>query len=291
MSDVIDLFENYWEENSQNMDAGVLCTPVDNLLLFRSDRFVERMPLLYDLGLIYIFRGHKYVYGADELPIRYDQDKMLIITSPIPLDCETHASKEHPLVGLTIKIDMALLLEVVGQVRSNSDEPLKCSKERTLAVVDIDTKIKDALARLMAFLSDPIDSAVLAPGVMKELLYYAVLGPGGDGLIALATDSGNFSTISKSLRFIHEKYTENISVDTLTNMAGMSHASFHRAFKKVAGDTPLQYLKKIRLHKAKELLATGNQKANSVAYEVGYESPSQFSREFKRFFGVSPSTL
>ena len=287
---MIELFEKYFFENHPESGHGIVNTTVPNLILFRADQFQPRMPLLYDLGLIFILRGEKSLFINDRV-IHYDQDNMLIVTSPSPLECVTHASASKPLIGITIRIDSVLLLEVVGKIRAQSKEFLPSANLALVTSVPVDDKMRDAIKRLLLSLQSPIDSVVLAPDILKELLYYAVISSGGAGLVALASDHGAFSSVSKIMNYIHHHYAQGINIEQMMKMAGMGQASFHRAFKQVAGDTPIQYLKKIRLHKAKELLASGRQKASMVAYDVGYDSPSQFSREFKRFFGTSPGLI
>ena len=124
--------------------------------------------------------------------------------------------------------------------------------------------------------------------VVREILYYVLTGPCGGALLALVSRQTHFSLISRVLKRIESQYTENLSVDRLAAEANMSVSAFHHNFKAVTSTSPLQYLKNYRLHKARMLMIHDGMKASAAAMRVGYESPSQFSREFKRYFGLTP---
>ena len=122
-----------------------------------------------------------------------------------------------------------------------------------------------------------------------EVVYRVLRGEKGHVLYNLTQQQTPYAAVARSLEHIHNEYREPLTIDDLAKENGMSVSSFHRAFKQVTGESPLQYIKKIRLDKAKGLLVYEKMRVNNVAFEVGYESPSQFSREFKRYFKVPPS--
>jgi len=122
-------------------------------------------------------------------------------------------------------------------------------------------------------------------------VYRVLCGPQGDTLIGLAMHDGHYARIARTLSTIHSRYANQITVEGLAEEVNMSVSSFHRAFKQITFESPLQYLKKVRLAKAKELITTNGNKANEAALKVGYTSPSQFSREFKRHFNKTPSEV
>jgi len=127
-----------------------------------------------------------------------------------------------------------------------------------------------------------------AKQIIREILYYVLTGPCGGALLALVSRQTHFSLISRVLKRIENKYTENLSVEQLAAEANMSVSAFHHNFKSVTSTSPLQYLKNYRLHKARMMIIHDGMKASAAAMRVGYESASQFSREFKRYFGVTP---
>jgi AraC-like DNA-binding protein len=147
----------------------------------------------------------------------------------------------------------------------------------------------DATSRLLTCLRDPLDAKVLGSAAVHEIVYRVLRGEKGRVLYNLTQHQTPYAAVARALERIHNEYRESLTVDSLAQENAMSVSSFHRAFKRVTGDSPLQYLKKIRLDKAKGLLVHDKMRVNNVAYEVGYESPSQFSREFKRYFKVPPS--
>ena len=150
-------------------------------------------------------------------------------------------------------------------------------------------EMREASTRLLTCLRDPLDSKVLGPAAVQEVVYRVMRSEKGRVLYNLTQHHTPYAAVARSLQRIHSDYREALTVEDLARENAMSVSSFHRTFKRVTGDSPLQYLKKIRLDKAKGLLVHENMRVNTVAYEVGYESPSQFSREFKRYFQVPPS--
>ena len=145
-----------------------------------------------------------------------------------------------------------------------------------------------AAERLLDVMERPLDARILGKQIVREILYYVLTGPCGGALLALVSRQTHFSLISRVLKHIESQYTENLSVDRLAAEANMSVSAFHHNFKAVTSTSPLQYLKNYRLHKARMLMIHDGMKASAAAMRVGYESPSQFSREFKRYFGLTP---
>ena len=145
-----------------------------------------------------------------------------------------------------------------------------------------------AAERLLDVMERPLDARILGKQIIREILYHVLTGPRGGALLALVSRQTHFSLISRVLKRIETKYTENLNVEQLAAEANMSVSAFHHNFKAVTSTSPLQYLKSYRLHKARMMMIHDGMKASAAAMRVGYESASQFSREFKRFFGVTP---
>jgi len=145
-----------------------------------------------------------------------------------------------------------------------------------------------AAERLLDVMERPLDARILGKQIIREMLYHVLTGPRGGALMALVSRQTHFSQISRVLKRIESQYTETLSVDQLAAEANMSLSAFHHNFKSVTSTSPLQYLKAYRLHKARMMMAHDGLKASAAAMQVGYESASQFSREFKRFFGLTP---
>jgi len=153
----------------------------------------------------------------------------------------------------------------------------------------MDEGLADATMRLCAALASPLEARLLAPAILREVTYRVLTSEQGGSLRAALTHGGHFGRIAKALRRIHSEYHRNLDVATLAHEANMSVPAFHSHFKAVTHTSPIQYIKSIRLHQARLLMIRSGQTAASAATDVGYESPSQFSREFKRLFGNAPA--
>lgn len=145
------------------------------------------------------------------------------------------------------------------------------------------------MLRLVQALADPVEAAILGQALLRELYYRVLTGEQGGAMRAALAQQGQFGKISKALRRIHTQYREVLRVEQLASDAGMSVPTFHSHFKTVTGTTPMQYLKSIRLHQARLLMVRNDRTAAVAAMEVGYQSASQFGREFKRLFGLAPA--
>jgi transcriptional regulator GlxA family with amidase domain len=155
----------------------------------------------------------------------------------------------------------------------------------------LDENVADAITRLLRCLQSEAESQILGPGLVREILYRALCGTQAPVLYSLAMHSGTFSQVAHALKVMQSDYAAKLDVEQLASKARMSTSAFHRAFKEITSDSPMQYLKKVRLTKAKNLIVQDNVKAYIAADKVGYESSSQFSREFRRYFGQSPAEM
>lgn len=152
----------------------------------------------------------------------------------------------------------------------------------------LNTRMSDATLRLLQALSSPLEARLLAPSVVREITFLVLSGPQGAALRATTTQDGQFARIAKALRRIHDQYSSELDVATLAGEASMSVPTFHSHFKAVTATSPIQYIKAMRLHQARLMMIRSGLTAASASVKVGYESASQFSREFKRTFGRSP---
>ncbi len=151
--------------------------------------------------------------------------------------------------------------------------------------------MKDTAVKLLKALRTEREARILAPGLVREIYYRALCGCQAQVLYSLVKGSSAFSQVARVINILEDNYSEKFDVQQMADSANMSVSAFHKAFKEITADSPLQYLKKIRLGRARDLIVQQNMKAYLAANEVGYESPSQFSREFKRHFGQSPAEV
>ncbi|MDU4002300.1 AraC family transcriptional regulator [Pluralibacter gergoviae] len=245
-----------------------------------------RMPVMYQPGVIFLFSGHKIGY-INARTFRYDANEYLLLTVPLPFECQTFATESVPLAGMRLNIDVLQLQELLMDIGEDRQfqTPAAASGINSSPLTD---EILCAAERLLDVMTRPLDARILGKQIVREILYYVLTGPQGGALTALVSRQTHFSLISRVLKQIESHYTENLSVDRLAAEANMSVSAFHHNFKAVTSTSPLQYLKSYRLHKARLLMVHDGLNASTAAMRVGYESASQFSREFKRYFGTTP---
>ena len=224
---------------------------------------------------------------------QYDANNYLVVSVTMPFECETFASPEEPLLGLYIDVDMGQLHDLIGRLGLQAEIGNASEKglPRGIGPAVMDEDMADATNRLVKCLQSETESQILGPGLVREILYRALCGTQAPVLYSLAMHSGTFSQVARALKIMQSDYAEKLDVEQLANTARMSASAFHRAFKEITSDSPMQYLKKVRLTKARDLMVQENMKAYIAADKVGYESSSQFSREFKRYFGQSPAEM
>lgn len=262
-------------------------TCVEGLYVYRRSERAGPTSAVYAPSLILVAQGRKRARVDDEVYV-YDPDHYLVTSVPIPLQSEIlEASPERPFLSLALDVDLAAVRELMARVPAlQTAEP----PERGLAACPVTPPIRDVCRRLVELLDRPDAAPALGPLYQRELLYHVLEGPRGGALRAVAMGSGQQSAIADVLARIHADCAQSFSVPELAGEAGMSETVFYEAFKVVTGATPMQYVKRLRLQEAHRLLSTGLHNVSGAAFGVGYNSLSQFSREFTRVFGASPSS-
>ena len=264
-------------------------THLPGIRIYKASEYRPRHPLCYEKGIIIVGQGNKRVFLGDKV-YEYNPDNYLVLSVPLPAECETEATEYEPLLSLMVDIDTGTLNRVVEQM-GNDITPSLCGQNDKcpgLFVAHANQDLKDTVIRLLRVLQDPVESRVIGPGAVHELIFRIMTGENASPLVALTMIHTNLSRIDKALKHIHNGYRQPISIDKLSSLVNMSPSAFFRAFKEVTSSSPIQYLKKVRLNIAIRLLMENKVRVNEAAAEVGYESTTQFSREFKRYFGNSP---
>ncbi|MGL1931019.1 MAG: AraC family transcriptional regulator [Desulfotalea sp.] len=259
---------------------------------FMCNKHIARTPLIYDPGIFIVAQGRKIGYLGDSV-FQYDANNYLVTSVPMSFECETFANPDAPFFGLYIDINMTTLHELIGamELSGESMNAHMIDVPKGVGPAELDEDMDDAVVRLLRCLQSETETKILGPGLIKEILYRALCGTQASSLCGLATHTGNFAKISHALRSIHSDYATKLDVGSLSQLANMSVSTFHRAFKEVTSESPVQYLKKIRLSRARDFMLNEQMKAYIAADMVGYESVSQFSREFKRYFGKNPADM
>ncbi len=265
---------------------GILPSALPGVKLMRASRHVPPSSVAYDPCIVIIAQGRKRG-RLGERTFVYDPDNYLVLTVPLPFECETHGTPDRPLLGLAVGVTPALVAELLLQSELPPDDPDR--RPQAVDSATLDPALSDAAVRLLECLRIPADARILGPQIVREITYRVLLGPLGANLRALVAPHTHVSQISRVLNRLHAEFSRSFDVETLAREAGMSVSTFHAHFKAVTAASPLQYLKAIRLHKARMLMVNDGTSAAHAASLVGYESPSQFSREFKRLFGDAPA--
>lgn len=271
---------------------GTTKTFLPEVSIRRASRDIPRSPLLYQPGVIIVGQGSKRVYLGNTA-YKYDPNHYLVLSVPIPAECEASVTEGEPFLAVFMDIDMVMLNEIIGQMEDRIDYSCirQGCKHQGLFVAQVDDLFKDTVLRLLRCLTSPVESRVLGEGIVRELHFRIMCGENAASLHALVMKNTNLARIEKALKQIHGNFDQPFNVNRLAEVVNMSPSAFHRAFKDVTSFSPIQYLKKVRLNKAKSLLVAEGLRAKEAAQMVGYESVSQFSREFKRYFGASPTRL
>jgi AraC-like DNA-binding protein len=267
-------------------------TALPGVRFFRASKSSSRQPFIYRSGIIIVGQGRKVIHFADH-HIHYGAGDYLVVGVPMPLECEAFTDNGLPILGLSIDVPPQVLHQLVNQMREQNlcDPSYRCAQQGGLQLAKMDPCLEQASLRLLETLSYPREAAILGPDIIKEIVYRVLRGPQGLTLFGLAQHDGHYARIAQALATLHANYANTITVEKLAEDVNMSVSSFHRAFRQVTYESPLQYLKKVRLNKAKELIIARGSRANEAAHLVGYTSASQFSREFKRHFKQSPSEV
>lgn len=262
---------------------GCSTTRYPGVVVWRMTAAQPPTPTLYSASLILVGSGEKQATLGGET-FAYDADHFLVVTSPLPMLCRTIASDEQPVLTVVVEIEIPLLRELLLEL----SVPAGDEHVRTVFRAPLSRPLEDAAARLLGYLSDDLRTKALARQTVREMLFLVLEGPYGDSLRAVAEGpSGQFAHV---LRTMNARFAEHLAVTELAQMAHMSVSTFHQRFKVTTGMAPLQYVKMLRLTRARQMLAEGAM-VKSVAHDVGYESESQFSREYRRFFGAPPSSF
>ena len=258
-------------------------TSIEGLTLFRVENSFSRTPYVYDSQIVILAQGEKDVYLGDDV-YSYDPSHYLVLPVPLPAECEGKTKQGKPILGLSIGIDPIEVGEILLDMKVEAQKK-KNSLPKGIYSASMDEILYDAVIRLLQTLSNPVDQKVLAPMIKKEIIYRVIQGEKGDILQSLAHNDKRFFQIAKVLQKIHESYNDSFEIEELAKELDMSSSTFHSSFKAVTNTSPLQYIKNVRLHKARTFMIQDGLNANLAAIQVGYESSSQFNREYKRLFG------
>ncbi|WP_092943697.1 AraC family transcriptional regulator [Roseateles sp. YR242] len=266
---------------------GYNLTALPGVRVLRSDRPLADTPVLYDPGIVVVLQGAKRGFFGEEV-IVYDQAHYLAVAVPVPFTMQSEGDPQRPLLALYLHLDFQLAAELLVELdREGGEAPPHSARSLVASPMDVD--MRQSVLRLLQVLSRPLEAAVLGRAAVRELYFRVLTGPQGQSLRAALTQQGQFGKVGKALRRIHRDHASRLDLGLLAREAGMSVPSFHVHFKAVTQSSPMQYLKSTRLHQARLLMVREGMTAAAAGHAVGYESTSQFNREFKRLFGLTPA--
>ena len=268
---------------------GMHRSAVPGTWLIRSDRTTEPLQVVHAPAVCIIAQGAKLVSLAGN-DFHYDPAKFLVVSIDLPVTgCVTRASKEEPYLCLRVDLDPHALAALDLELPTPPAPRARgAASARGLFLSETTAGLADVAARLVRLLEAPQDIPVLAPLLLKELHYRLLTGAHADVVRHIARGEGRMAQVTRAICWIKDNFNRPLSVERLAGDVGMSSSTLHEHFKSVTSMSPLQYQKQLRLQEARRLMLTGAKDAARAGHAVGYESSSQFSREYARFFGLSP---
>lgn len=263
---------------------GMEGTAVPRLSLIRAEALCAPIPSVYEASLCLIAQGSKRVSLGDHTLV-YDASRVLLVSVDLPLVGHVlEASAAAPYLCCKIDIDQAVLADLMIA----QGGPAPRAEQAALAAYPGDAELIDAACRLVRLLDRPDSIAMLAPLIGREILYRVLTGPQGAALRQVAVADTRLGQVSRAIAQIRGCFHERLRIEEIAAAAGMSASSLHQHFKAVTRMTPLEYRAQLRLQEARRLMLAEGVPAGSAGFAVGYDSPSQFSREYARLFGAPP---
>ena len=268
-------------------DDGLHRTLLPGVSLARSGEPTMPMPVVYEPTLCLVAQGRKQVMLGTRT-YAYDPATCLVASVDLPvMGSVIEASQSAPYLCLVLDLDMAILSDLALRYPARQDEDDLPSAG--IALNATSPELLDTAVRLVGLLDTPADIDVLAPLVVREMLYRLLTGSGGGIVRQMARADSRLNQIARSITWLRKHYCEACRIDSMADIASMSRSTFHAHFKAVTSMSPLEFRSQLRLQEARRLMVTEAVDAASAGYRVGYESPSQFSRDYARMFGLSPA--
>lgn len=271
--------------DAQLIGEGHYMTPVPGLILMRSYSQMPPQHMLYRPTLCIVAQGAKEIMVAHQT-LRYGNGQTLVVTVEAPvLSHLIEASAATPYIGAILELDLGILRDVVARM---GDVSVTGPSGLGFEVQDLDAQITESLIRLIALIGEPKAIEILFPAIMREIAYWLVRSPAGRNIARMVVPEGQPHRIAQAMSHLRDHFDSQVDVRALARSVGMSPSSFHQHFKALTAMSPLQYQKHIRLLEARRRMLSEGDQASAAAVAVGYESVSQFSREYARMFGSPP---
>lgn len=268
--------------------CGNFPTSISGLRMVRRDNPTDFLKCFYTPSCILVLQGLKHMlYGSEN--IFYTKGQYVVSCTDIPVSSRVaEATPAEPFIVLILELDTNIISDLILETQLPE---VQVHDEKSLAIADVDSDLLDSFYRLAQLIEKPkTEQQVMSPIIIKEIYYRLLTGAIGNQLRLINTKGTRSNQILQAIDLIKERYGEKLNMDEIAQSVNMAPSSFYRNFKKVTQVSPLQYQKRLRLSEAQRLMLIGEHNAESASYLVGYESPTQFSREYKRMFGNPPKT-
>ena len=261
-------------------------TAIAGLTILRSNHEKRPNHLIFQPALCITVQGAKSaMFGAQRF--EYGAGQALVVSVEMPgFGTVVDASPSEPFLGIILEFDLTILREVVDEMEEPPAASPKVSKG--VCVADFDGPLADCALRMVRLLDIPKAIPMLYPAIMREVCYWLLTGPQGGDVVKMTLANSHTQRVVTAIHTLRDRFAEPVRIEELASIAQMSPSAFHRQFKAITSMTPLQYQKQLRLLEARRLMVSEAANVETAAFQVGYESPSQFSREYSRMFAMSP---
>ena len=282
---MMDVMDELRDRALKHADGRLTQTPVPRVTITRDSARTPMIAGIYEPMLCLVLQGSKCAIIGDRA-LHYDRASYFVASIEVPGACQiVEAAPDHPYLALALTLDIAVVSDIIltmPDLPPPADGP-------GFGISPVTPELADAWLRLVKLFDKPADIPVMAPMLEREIIYRLLQGPYGPALRQLVVSDSRLCQIRRAIGHIRENFDKTITVEMLACIAGMSPSVFHKHFKDVTAMSPIQYQKKLRLHEARRRLLAEPGDTARVAFSVGYESATQFSREYARQFGQSPA--
>lgn len=262
-------------------------TDIPDFSLFRANEPTQVASVVYVPSICAIIQGEKHVILGDD-NFTYNPESFLLAAIDLPTIVQINeASQDKPLLGMRLDLDQRELSQLMIENRLPAPKPHQTS--RGMATGEMTDLLLEAFKRLVELLDQPQDIPIMAPLIKREIYYRLLTGDQGTRLRQMISSSSQSSQIAQAIKWLRLNFSKPLRIEDLAAQASMSKSTFHQHFRELTAMSPLQYQKNLRLNEARRLMLLERMDASTAAFQVGYESPSQFSREYSRLFGAPPS--
>lgn len=280
------LLEAVQRYTERQTGPGPFMTAIQGVQILRSEREKQPRYLLFKPALCIVVQGAKWaIFGEKRFDYRAGQALVVSLEMPA-LGTVSEASPEEPYLGVIIELDLGLMREVMGSLDGHLE--LRPETKHGVFVTDFSGPLADCALRAVRLLETPQAIPLLYPAIMREICYWLLSGPHGGDVMRMTVGKCHTEGVLQAIHTLRDRFSEAVCIETLAQAVRMSPSAFHRQFKLITSMTPLQYQKQLRLMEARRLMVAEEANVETASFKVGYESPSQFSREYSRMFGLPP---